>query len=248
MKKEDFLAKLKSLLMDIPVDEREEALAYYRSYFEDAGEENEDKIIMELESPEKVASIIKSDCVTDLVGTEGRGNEQKSSYQQSGESKKGTYNSSQNGQQRRNSESSGFQQARSSFDNFYQKNKGLTIFLIIIAILLISPVWLPVGGSLLGAALGVAGLLFGIIVGSWGIAVGLIISGLVCTGLGVGALFANVPTGLVMIGIGLILLVMGILFLLIALLVCVKLVPWIIHSISKLFHRNQDVDRKGAKV
>ena len=31
MKKDEFLAKLKSLLMDIPVDERKEALAYYRS-------------------------------------------------------------------------------------------------------------------------------------------------------------------------------------------------------------------------
>ncbi len=244
MKKEEFLAKLKSLLMDIPVDEREEALAYYRSYFEDAGEENEDRIIVELESPEKVASIIKSDCVTDVVGTEGRGNEQRGNAQ-------GTFkqqNEQQNKANGSNGNGSGFQQARSSFDNFYQKNKGLTIFLIIVAALLASPVWLPVGGSLFGAIVGAAGLLFGLIVGSWGLALGLIISGLVCVGMGIGVLFANVPTGLVMIGIGLLLLVFGILFLLVALLLCVKLIPWILRSISDLFHRNSEAKRKGARV
>ena len=170
MKKDEFLAKLKSLLMDIPVDEREEALAYYRSYFEDAGEENEDKIIMELESPEKVASIIKSDCVTDVVGAEGKSKQEHHSKSNSGNE-------------------SGLKQARSSFDNFYQNNKGLTIFLIIVAALLASPVWLPVGGSLFGVIMGAAGLLFGLIVGSWGLAIGLIISGLVCVGMGIGVLF-----------------------------------------------------------
>ncbi len=229
MKKDEFLAKLKSLLMDIPVDEREEALAYYRSYFEDAGEENEDKIIMELESPEKVASIIKSDCVTDVVGAEGKSKQEHHSKSNSGNE-------------------SGLKQARSSFDNFYQNNKGLTIFLIIVAALLASPVWLPVGGSLFGVIMGAAGLLFGLIVGSWGLAIGLIISGLVCVGMGIGVLFANLPTGLVMIGIGLLLLVFGILFLLVALLLCVKLIPWIFRSISELFHRNSEAKRKGARV
>ena len=218
-----------SLLMDIPVDEREEALAYYRSYFEDAGEENEDKIIMELESPEKVASIIKSDCVTDVVGAEGKSKQEHHSKSNSGNE-------------------SGLKQARSSFDNFYQNNKGLTIFLIIVAALLASPVWLPVGGSLFGVIMGAAGLLFGLIVGSWGLAIGLIISGLVCVGMGIGVLFANLPTGLVMIGIGLLLLVFGILFLLVALLLCVKLIPWIFRSISELFHRNSEAKRKGARV
>ena len=233
--------------MDIPVDEREEALAYYRSYFEDAGEENEDKIIVELESPEKVASIIKSDCVTDLVGSEGRGNEERS-YEQRGSAQGANRQQSGPHHKSTGSNGSGFQQARSSFDDFYQKNKGLTIFLIIVAALLATPVWLPVGGSLIGAIFGVAGLLLGAVVSSWSLAIGLIVGGLVCIGMGIGVLFANVPTGLVMIGIGLLLLVFGILSLIVALLLCVKLIPWIIRSISDLFHRNSEVKRKGAKV
>ena len=55
MNKEEFLMKLEALLLDVPGDERREALEYYRNYFEDAGQENEAKIIEELESPEKNA-------------------------------------------------------------------------------------------------------------------------------------------------------------------------------------------------
>ena len=60
MNKEIFLNELKELLKDLPLDEREEALQYYEAYFDDAGIENEAKIIEELESPAKVAAKIKA--------------------------------------------------------------------------------------------------------------------------------------------------------------------------------------------
>jgi len=55
------MEQLKRLLDDIPSNERQDALNYYENYFEDAGPENEAKIIEELESPEKVAASIKKD-------------------------------------------------------------------------------------------------------------------------------------------------------------------------------------------
>ena len=61
MRKEEFLEQLEMLLADISAEERAEAMAFYRSYFEDAGMGNEEKILAELESPEKVAEIIKRD-------------------------------------------------------------------------------------------------------------------------------------------------------------------------------------------
>lgn len=54
-----FLEDLKFLLSDLPEEEREEALDFYRCYFEDAGEENLDAVIAELGSPEKVAYTIR---------------------------------------------------------------------------------------------------------------------------------------------------------------------------------------------
>ena len=66
MSRKEFMEQLEKLLMDVPLEERIEALAYYNGYFEDAGVENEEKIIWELESPEKVAKIIKAD-----IGVQG---------------------------------------------------------------------------------------------------------------------------------------------------------------------------------
>ena len=53
MNKDEFLRQLEVLLSGISQEERTEALAFYRSYFEDAGEANEAKILEELESPQK---------------------------------------------------------------------------------------------------------------------------------------------------------------------------------------------------
>lgn len=66
MSRKEFMEQLEKLLMDVQQEERIEALAYYNGYFEDAGVENEEKIIRELESPEKVAKIIKAD-----IGVQG---------------------------------------------------------------------------------------------------------------------------------------------------------------------------------
>ncbi len=59
MNQERFLTELAHLLQDLPEEEREEALDFYRCYFEDAGIENEASVIAELGSPEKVAYTIK---------------------------------------------------------------------------------------------------------------------------------------------------------------------------------------------
>lgn len=60
MNREEFLKRLAELLDGISPEEREEALAYYRSYFEDAGVENEEKVLRELESPERLAASIRA--------------------------------------------------------------------------------------------------------------------------------------------------------------------------------------------
>ncbi|MEY8516392.1 DUF1700 domain-containing protein [Lachnospiraceae bacterium 29-84] len=61
MRREDFMRQLEALLADVSQEEKEEALSYYQGYFEDAGAENEERILRELESPAKVAATIKAD-------------------------------------------------------------------------------------------------------------------------------------------------------------------------------------------
>lgn len=59
MNRFEFMRRLEELLSDISPNEKEEALTYYNDYFNDAGEENEQQVIMDLESPEQVAKVVK---------------------------------------------------------------------------------------------------------------------------------------------------------------------------------------------
>lgn len=59
MNRKQFLERLEWLLSDLPAEEREEAISWYQSYFEDAGEENEAAVIERLRSPEEVAASIR---------------------------------------------------------------------------------------------------------------------------------------------------------------------------------------------
>lgn len=58
MNKQLFLTELERLLSELPSSEREEALEYYRNYFEDAGVEEEEKVIAALGNPTLVAKLI----------------------------------------------------------------------------------------------------------------------------------------------------------------------------------------------
>jgi uncharacterized membrane protein len=78
----EFMKELESLLPDIPLDERNEALAYYNGYFDDAGEEQEEEIVKELGSPEKVAAIIKADLITNSTERESKGFFTEKGYQE----------------------------------------------------------------------------------------------------------------------------------------------------------------------
>lgn len=68
MNREEFLRQLNALLAGISAEEREDAIKFYRSYFEEA-EQSDEEVIAELGSPQKVAeSILKN------LGMEGNYN------------------------------------------------------------------------------------------------------------------------------------------------------------------------------
>ena len=52
MNRREFIRELEYLLQDIPEEEKADAIAYYRDYLEDAGEEQEEDVIREFGSPE----------------------------------------------------------------------------------------------------------------------------------------------------------------------------------------------------
>jgi len=60
MTKKEYLAALATELQALPYDEQQEALEYYQNYFDDAGAENEQKVINELGTVEELGTYIRS--------------------------------------------------------------------------------------------------------------------------------------------------------------------------------------------
>lgn len=73
MTREEFLQRLEQLLFDVSEEERENALSYYTDYFEEAGVEQEQQVIKELGSPERIASIIKTNLIREAQNRESSG-------------------------------------------------------------------------------------------------------------------------------------------------------------------------------
>lgn len=63
MNKDEYLECLKNNLRNIPDEEVNDIIEYYREYFEDAGVENEQVVIAELGRPELLASKVSADYI-----------------------------------------------------------------------------------------------------------------------------------------------------------------------------------------
>ena len=61
MDKQTFLRRLEEGLRQLPPEEREDTLAYHREYFQDAGPEQEAKVIQELGDPDLLARRLLSE-------------------------------------------------------------------------------------------------------------------------------------------------------------------------------------------
>ncbi len=75
MNRSEFMSQLERLLMDIPESDRQDAIAYYNDYFDEAGKENEARVIQELGSPGRVAAMMKADLKGNGYGSESHKDE-----------------------------------------------------------------------------------------------------------------------------------------------------------------------------
>lgn len=62
MSKEEYLQSLQKNLIRMSTEEKEDAVRYYREYFDEAGPENEQKVIDELGSPVMLARKLSAEC------------------------------------------------------------------------------------------------------------------------------------------------------------------------------------------
>ena len=216
MNRVEFMETLSRLLQDIPEEDRIDALKYYNDYFDDAGSENEQNVIEELESPEKVAMKIKSD--REDTGTTEEFEKDNKAYQD---------NVSYEYQE---------DQANKPWTNNWLK------WAMIAAIVVIGfPIVIPLGAGLLALIAGIVITVFclfaAIVIGFAAV----VMVGVVLLAAGIGCLFANPGVGLAVLGAGLIVIVIGVIGTVVGVRLCIIVFPGIVRGIvyilRKPFHR-----------
>lgn len=186
MNRKEFMDRLAYLLQDIEDIEREEAIQYYNDYFDEAGKENENQIIEDLGSPEKVAAIIKAGLENEFdqdieYSEKGMGNANYQETKEVVEAKVVDHDKNKN-----------------NFQGNADRNKILMIIIILGIIFLI----LPIGGGIFGVGIGffvgLFALAFGILIGG----VACLIAAIACFVKGVMVLSALPGMGLITLAVG----------------------------------------------
>ncbi len=278
MNRAEFMKELKYLLSDLPDEEKEDALAYYRDYLEEAGEAEGD-VIREFGSPERIAAIIRADIQGDMKESGAftdRGFEDERfrdpGYQVAKRLDLPEVNkeAANDGRQYGPQGTSGFgtaggngkpgaghggneQMHHGQSDREYSSDTGTgrkntsvwKIVLLILLVLAAAPVLLAVGGSLVGAGVGIlTAVLVVVIVFLFLLAVltlAFVIGGFALVVVGIINMFSEFTVGLFMAGTGLVMLAFGIVGVVISVWFYGKLVPWMfrgcINGINRLIHR-----------
>lgn len=260
MNKDEFLRQLEVLLSGISQEERTEALAFYRSYFEDAGEANEAKILEELESPQKVADSIIKDlgvqpgdaCSSGAQGASA-GAEWNPAVQSApeGAATGAEWNPAVQGSPAGAVTGAGWnpaaqgspagagwnpaaQGAAQNAAYSAQEKDGMPGWAIVLLVIT-SPVWLVMILVILSALLGIVAALFGIAIAVVAVMGALLICGVVIFGAGIGSAFAGNPAiGIGLMGAGLIVLAIGILAVVLVVWIFGGFLPWALRGIWKL--------------
>ena len=221
MNKDEFLRQLEVLLSGISQEERTEALAFYRSYFEDAGEANEAKILEELESPQKVADSIIKDLGVQAGEAGASGAQGAAQGSPAGAVTGAGWNPAAQG-------------AAQNAAYSAQEKDGMPGWAIVLLVIT-SPVWLVMILVILSALLGIVAALFGIAIAVVAVMGALLICGVVIFGAGIGTAFAGNPAiGIGLMGAGLIVLAIGILAVVLVVWIFGGFLPWALRGIWKL--------------
>lgn len=191
MSKEEFLQIFEKNLINISEEERQDAVAYYTEYFEEAGPENEAKVIEELGSPVMLARKISAEAaIKDIEAgyTTGHG----------GGGADHTYDNVSRGGTK--------EYKKSKSDKGFWANIG-----VILLLLCSSPVILPVG-IVLAVVSFVVILVIGIVLLAFLlVGVCLTVGGIAGIIGGVIGIFTHMFSGLIAVGIGMIILGVGML-------------------------------------
>ena len=228
MDRKEFMRQLELLLSDISEDERREALDYYESYFDEAGEEEEASVIQKLGSPGKVAAIIKADLRenSDASGT----------YTENGYYDERVEDPRQMpGERRADREERGYQPRE-------KRGRG-KMTLVLILLIFLSPFLAGATGGIIGFLLTVIFLPFLVAFGAGAGVIVMLIGGIVTVFAGIGLCFSAAPVGIFTVGLGSIVTAIGLVGLVFIVWVLSRLLPRLLNKFtdfcSGLIHREK---------
>lgn len=222
MDRKIFMQELEFLLQDISENERKEALSFYEDYFDDAGKENEQKIIEELGDPSRVAAIIRDSLNGNFedhihVGNNGFSNDDYQRNYEVAYSKDEKFSS----------------QLKEKWHDLESRDRFLLIALLILAIFPLSGFI----GHLFGIGFGIATAFFCFVFGFWIITIVLGIIGVVFIVVGVMNLFSFPGAGLIYMGIGFIVIALAQIFEKIASWFFKECIPHFVDMLSNVVHK-----------
>lgn len=264
MNRETFMKELEYLLQDISEEEKADALSYYADYLEEAGTDNEEQVLREFGSPERIAAMIRADLADNLK--EGgsfteRGFEDER-FRDPGYQVVKRGNRSQGGggpqteeetYKRNDAKGDGSTESQAGRDNktagFWKgKNgekeiNGWKIAFLVLAVLIASPLII----ALFGIGFGLFGGLLGLLIGGIAVLAALFLAAALWTAAwiiaGIIVIFAgaavamtpfNFLNGIWCMGMGVAFLGIGLISLAVSILFYGKLIPWLIQGSAEL--------------
>lgn len=267
MNRETFMKELEYLLQDISEEEKADALSYYADYLEEAGTDNEEQVLKEFGSPERIAAMIRADLTGNLKESGGftergfederfrdpgyqvakRGNppQAESGPQAGGEAYGRTgpeAGKNTESQGRKDSKMTGFWKGQTG----EKETNGWKIAFLVLALILASPLILGVFGIGLGLAGGLLGLLIGVIavLAAFFLAAALwtvawFVAGIIVifAGVTVAATPLNLLNGIWCMGVGVAFLGIGLISLAVSALFYGKLIPWLFRGSVNLTNK-----------
>lgn len=242
MNRIEFMTELAALLQDIPEYERVDAMKYYNDYFDDAGEENEQEVIAELESPQKVAANIKADLGGQMADA---GEYTETGYQDTRFDDREMPAGREIPEQENGNEyhyqdnSTSYVQAENKSQP--RTSKALKIILIIAILVAAAPVLIPVAIGIAAVILGGLAAIFSVFIAIVVTFAAIAIVGVILVFSGIVSLIPEIAVGLALLGTGLILTVIGIIGTTAGVRLCMIAFPGIVRGIVWIcrwpFHR-----------
>lgn len=255
MTRAEFLTALAEKLQGVTVDEREEALKYYNEYLDEAGPENEEAVIAELGTPQKVANIIIANSSAVPSAEKAAKPQPELTLEGPDYTRQKVENDVQNvtqqtedsaaaaaaalGEEIPPAPGAGYSQPFAPENcGAYQYNGEKSSSAqpvtnrtwLIILIIVTFPIWIGLAGGLFGLVAGIFGTLFGLVVAGFALAV----SGVACFFASLGLLATAMPSALLMMGISLLVVSLGAVLGAGSVWCVAHAVPWVVKTVSQI--------------